>query len=121
VAAQRLCRKLCDRCKAPVEALPPKEDLLKIGFRPEDDIKLWKAVGCPQCSNGYRGRFAILEALEVDEDIRRLIIERRSSIDIKNYAVQKKGMLTLRRCGVLNAMRGRTSLEEVLRMTMGDE
>ncbi|MFN3484781.1 MAG: GspE/PulE family protein [Planctomycetota bacterium] len=121
VAAQRLCRKLCERCKQPVETLPPKEDLLKLGFRPDDDIKLWKAVGCPQCSNGYRGRFAILEALEVDEDVRRLIIERRSSIDIKNYAVQKKGMLTLRRCGLLNAMRGRTSLEEVLRMTMGDE
>jgi len=121
VAAQRLCRKLCDRCKAPVEKVPAKEDRAKIGFWPDDDIKLWRPVGCPQCANGYKGRFAILEALGVDDDIKRLVIERRSSIDIKKFAMQKKAMLSLRRCGVLNAMRGRTSLEEVLRMTMGDD
>jgi type IV pilus assembly protein PilB len=122
VAAQRLCRKLCDRCKVEVDRLPVESDLLAMGFTKEEipTLKLWKAVGCPQCANGYRGRFAILEALEVDEDIRRLIIERRSSIDIKNFAVGKKGMLTLRRCGLLNAGRGRTTLEEVLRMTMAD-
>jgi type IV pilus assembly protein PilB len=121
VAAQRLCRKLCDRCKLPMDKLPAKEDWDRIGFRPTDDVKLWKPVGCPQCANGYRGRFAILEALDLDEDIKRLIIERKASIDIKNFALKNKSMLTLRRCGVLNAMRGRTSLEEVLRMTMGDD
>jgi type IV pilus assembly protein PilB len=122
VAAQRLCRKLCDRCKAPVESLPLFEDLLKIGFREEDreEAKLWKAVGCSSCANGYRGRFAILEALPVDEDIKRLIIERRSAMEMKNFAVKNKNMLTLRRCGLLNAMRGRTTLEEVVRMTMND-
>jgi type IV pilus assembly protein PilB len=121
VAAQRLCRKLCDQCKAPLDKLPVKEDLFKLGFKPEDDVKLWRPVGCSSCSNGYRGRFAILEALDVDDDIKRLVIERKSSIDIKKFAMLKKGMLTLRRCGILNAMRGRTSLEEVLRMTMGDD
>jgi len=123
VAAQRLCRKLCDRCKAPMDPMPLKEDLLRDGFREEDmkDVKLWRAAGCTSCANGYRGRFAILEALPLDEDIKRMVIERRSSIDIKKFAVQKKGMLTLRRCGVLNAMRGRTTLEEVLRMTMADD
>ena len=122
VAAQRLCRKLCDRCKAPVDALPLFEDLLKLGFREEDreEAKLWKAVGCSSCANGYRGRFAILEALPVDEDIKRLIIERRSAMEMKNFAVKNKNMLTLRRCGLLNAMRGRTTLEEVVRMTMND-
>jgi len=122
VAAQRLCRKLCDRCKAPVETLPLFEDLLKIGFREEDreTAKLWRAVGCSSCANGYRGRFAILEALPVDEDIKRLIIERRSAMEMKTFAVKNKGMLTLRRCGLLNAMRGRTTLEEVVRMTMND-
>jgi type IV pilus assembly protein PilB len=121
VAAQRLCRKLCDRCKAPVDKLPVLEDRKAIGFRPEDDIKLWKAVGCPQCASGYRGRFAILEALDVDDDIKRMIIERKSSIDIKKFAVQKKGMLSLRRTALLNGMRGRTTLEEILRMTMADD
>jgi type IV pilus assembly protein PilB len=121
VAAQRLCRKLCDRCKAPVDKVPVHEDRKAIGFRPEDDIKLWKAVGCPQCAAGYRGRFAILEALDVDDDIKRMIIERRSSIDIKKFAMQKKGMLSLRRTALLNGMRGRTTLEEILRMTMSDD
>jgi type IV pilus assembly protein PilB len=122
VAAQRLCRKLCDRCKAPVESIPPFDDLAKIGFREEDqeELKLWRAVGCSSCANGYRGRFAILEALPVDEDIKRLIIERRSAMEMKTFAVKNKNMLTLRRCGLLNCMRGRTTLEEVVRMTMND-
>jgi type IV pilus assembly protein PilB len=122
VAAQRLCRKLCDRCKAPMDKIPPTEDLLAMGFKEQDfaDIKLWKSVGCPSCANGYRGRFAILEALSCDEDIRKSVIERRSAMEIKKQAM-KKGMLTLRRTALLNAMRGRTTLEEVLRMTMADD
>ncbi len=122
VAAQRLCRKLCEKCKAEMDKLPRSEDLLRMGFREEDfdKMKLWRPVGCNACTNGYRGRFAILEALEVDEDVKRQVIDRKSAVDIKNFALQQKGMLSLRRCGLLNTMRGRTSLEEVLRMTMGD-
>ena len=56
----------------------------------------------------------------MDEDIKRLIVERKPAMEIKNKAVAEKGMLTLRRCGLLNAMRGRTTLEEVLRTTMAD-
>ena len=94
-----------------------------MGFREEDKemLKLWRAVGCTSCANGYRGRFAILEALPVDEDIKKLIIERRSAMEMKNFAMKNKGMLTLRRCGLLNAMRGRTTLEEIMRMTMNDD
>ncbi|MBI2901169.1 MAG: Flp pilus assembly complex ATPase component TadA [Planctomycetes bacterium] len=122
VAAQRLCRKLCDRCKAPLDKMPLPEDLLRMGCKEADlpTAKFWRAVGCNACSNGYRGRFAILEALEVDDDIKKVIVERKPAMDIKKLAIEKKGMLTLRRCGLLNAMRGRTSLEEVLRMTMTD-
>jgi len=123
VAAQRLCRKLCDRCKHPVEAIPPWEDLQKLGFLEEDraEIKMWRAVGCTSCANGYRGRFAILEALPVDEDVKRMIIERRSAMEMKKFCIEKKGMLTLRRTGLLNCMRGRTTLEEIVRMTMADD
>src|SRR5579862_1994422 len=123
VAAQRLCRKLCDRCKHAVEAVPPWEDLQKMGFLEEDraELKLWKAVGCSSCANGYRGRFAILEALPVDEDIKRMVIERRSALEMKKFCIEKKGMLTLRRTGLLNCMRGRTTLEEIVRMTMADD
>ena len=92
-------------------------------FREEDraEFKLWKAVGCSSCANGYRGRFAILEALPVDEDIKRMVIERRSALEMKKFCTDKKGMLTLRRTGLLNAMRGRTTLEEIMRMTMADD
>jgi type IV pilus assembly protein PilB len=123
VAAQRLCRKLCERCKAPVDKIPPPEDLLAMGFLEKDfdTIKLWKSVGCPSCANGYRGRFAILEALLLDEDLKRMVIERRSAMEMKRFAIKEKGMLSLRRTALLNAMRGRTTLEEVLRMTMGDD
>jgi type IV pilus assembly protein PilB len=123
VAAQRLCRKLCDRCKQPMEAMPVWEDALKMGFREEDreEWKLFRAVGCSSCANGYRGRFAILEALAVDEDVKRMIIERRSAMEMKKFCMDKKGMLSLRRTGLLNAMRGRTTLEEIVRMTMADD
>src|SRR5258706_683733 len=64
VAAQRLCRKLCERCKAPVDKIPLFEDAQKMGFTEEDrtDMKMWRAGGGSSCANGYRGRFAILEA-----------------------------------------------------------
>jgi type II secretory ATPase GspE/PulE/Tfp pilus assembly ATPase PilB-like protein len=103
--------------------MPAHEDMIKMGFLEEDmaTAQLWGAIGCTSCANGYKGRFAILEALPVDEDVKKLIIERRSAMEMKNYARKNKGMLTLRRCGLLNAMRGRTTLEEILRMTMGDD
>ena len=63
------------------------------------------------------GRFAFLEALEIDDEIRRMIIRGASVFDIKEYAVAQKNMITLRRCGILNIMRSKTSIEEVLRMT----
>ena len=121
IAAQRLCRKLCDKCKAPVEVMPEKKYALGLGFLESDfaNWQLWKKVGCNACSAGYKGRFAILEALEIGEDIRRMVIEGRAASEMKDQAI-KMGLLTLRRTGLLNAMRGRTTLEEVIRMTMGD-
>ena len=122
VAAQRLLRRLCPSCAAPEDRNPAKEDLLKQGFLEEDfaNMKLMKAVGCGACNNGYRGRFAILETLVINEDVKRMIVERRSASDLKKHSVMEMGMLTLRRCGLLNAMRGKTTVEEVLRMTMSD-
>jgi type IV pilus assembly protein PilB len=120
IGAQRLGRKLCENCKQPLEGIPP-ERLLRLGVKPEEipTAKICKPVGCGRCKNGYKGRFAILEALEMDDEIRKIVIRGGSAIEIKDYAM-KKGMITLRRCALLNAMRGRTSLEEVLAMTMAD-
>ena len=121
IGAQRLVRKLCSMCKAPLEAMPPMDRLLSFGFRPEDlqDATFYKPVGCPSCSGGYRGRFAIMEALEINHEIQRMIIEGKSAIDIKQYAMEN-GMATLRRCGCKAAAKGVTSLDEVLRNTLSD-
>ncbi len=120
VAAQRLCRKLCDACKEPFK--PPEESLLRLGLKPEDfgeDPTFCKAKGCTKCVQGYRGRFALLETMVVGEALKRLIIEGRSAVDIKKAAIEH-GMISLRKCGLLNALRGRTSVEEVLRVTLAD-
>ncbi|MCB9914378.1 MAG: Flp pilus assembly complex ATPase component TadA [Planctomycetes bacterium] len=122
IGAQRLGRRLCEGCKQPVEV--PEQELLNVGFL-ESELEGRQLFGpnprgCPRCNLGYKGRFAILETLFFEETLRRMVVESASVHDIKREAV-RQGMLTLRRVGVLNALRGITSLEEVLRVTLGDE
>jgi type IV pilus assembly protein PilB len=121
VSAQRLARRLCKYCKGPLEA--PKERLLAVGFLESEveTAQLFRPVGCGRCKQGYAGRFALLETMPLNEDLKRMIVEGRSAMDIKNRAVTEHGMITLRRCGVLNVIRGNTSIEEVLRTTMPDD
>jgi type IV pilus assembly protein PilB len=124
VLAQRLGRRLCSACKVPMpkEEMPDREALLHVGFKPEelDDLKLMKPVGCSLCSNGYKGRFAIVECLEMNDKLRKIIISGGSDIEIRKVAIDT-GMISLRRASLLNAMRGITTVEEVLRQTVGDE
>ena len=122
VCAQRLGRKICDECKRPLENVPPKDHLLRLGFKEEDleDMVLFEPVGCPRCAAGYKGRFAIVETMPVTSDLQRTIISGASAIDIKIDAM-KEGMMSLRRAAILNVLKGRTSLEEILRVTVGDE
>jgi type IV pilus assembly protein PilB len=120
ICAQRLGRKLCQNCKKKVEV--PPEALLRLGFNEADlkqPMELFGPGGCPRCNAGYRGRFALLETMRMSETIRRMIVERAHIADIKKQALGE-GMLTLRRCGLLNAMRGKTSLEEIESVTMAD-
>jgi type IV pilus assembly protein PilB len=122
VSAQRLCRKLCGACKEPIEA-PPMERLLAMGFKEEDlelERQFFQPRGCPRCNGGYGGRFAILETLPMTEDIKRIVVKGGSSQDIKQCALANN-MLTLRRCGLRAAAKGRTSLEEVMRVTLNDK
>jgi type IV pilus assembly protein PilB len=122
-SAQRLARKLCPDCKAPLDHLPPEEKLLEIGFTPEEisaKLTIHKAVGCSKCGGtGYKGRFALLETLPVTDDVRRMIIDGASVVDIKRKAIEN-GMVTVRRAGLLNVIRGITSLEEVLNASLAD-
>lgn len=117
VANQRLIRRLCNNCKEPMNL--PKERLISYGFKPEEAEKahLFRPVGCARCFNGYKGRFALYEVLEVDDEIRRMIIKGTSALELRDYAVNKQGMINLRRAGILNALHGKTSLDEVLRNT----
>jgi type IV pilus assembly protein PilB len=122
IGAQRLGRKLCEGCRQPVEL--PEEKLLKLGFLESDlegrELFGPNPKGCVRCNLGYKGRFAVLETMFFEEELRRMIVEGASVHDLKRKAI-KQGMLSLRRVGILNALRGRTSLEEILRITLGDE
>lgn len=123
VAAQRLGRKLCEHCRKPLEIMPSTERLIALGMKEEDlteDLQFFQPAGCGRCDNkGFKGRFALLETLPLNEGLRRCIIEGGSALDIKAVAMQQE-MISLRRCGLLNASRGRTSLDEVLKVTVGD-
>ncbi len=123
VCAQRLAKKLCEECRKPVVETPPIEQLLQMGFAEQDlegvNIEFYDSNGCNRCARGYKGRFAILETMPLNDDLRRVIIKGGTALDIKDTALTQN-MLTLRRVGLLNALRGRTSLQEVNRVTMGE-
>jgi type IV pilus assembly protein PilB len=122
IGAQRLARKLCTSCRVRID-LPAKE-LLAVGFLESEfqGLELWAPSpgGCPRCKDGYKGRFAILETLALTQELKRMVVEGRSAQEIKDAAI-RGGMLTLRRVGLLNVARGKTSLEEVLRTTIDDK
>ena len=122
VSAQRLARRLCKYCKMPLGEVP-LERLTSIGFTEEEaeTCELYRPTGCTRCKGGYSGRFALLETMPMNEDLKRLIIAGKSALELKTSAMRDHDMITLRRCAILNAMRGATSIEEVLRVTMPDE
>ena len=120
VSAQRLARKLCVECREEVEIKP--QAILNLGTVESDlagGVHVYRPVGCARCVGGYRGRFALLETMPVTDAIKRVIIDDASVLELKRVALEE-GMVTLRRCGVLNAVRGKTSLEEVVQVTMAD-
>ena len=117
VVAQRLARRLCDRCKEPYT--PVATEMAAFGFYidPEQPVPtLHQPIGCSVCSNtGYRGRIAIHEIMAVSEEIERMAVRRASSAEIKSVAMAE-GMLTLRQDGWSKAQMGLTSIEEILRV-----
>jgi type IV pilus assembly protein PilB len=121
IGAQRLARKLCTSCRLPIDL--PREELLAVGFLEAEleGLQLFgpNTKGCPRCKDGYKGRFAILETLYLTGELKRMVVERRSAQELKTEAI-RSGMTTLRRVGIANVIRGRTSLEEVLRTTLDD-
>ena len=83
-------------------------------------IELYEPNGCGRCTKGYRGRRALLETMPMSEDLRRIVVAGGSSIDVKDQAL-KEGMIALRRVGLNNALKGNTSVQEVLAITRLDK
>ncbi|MCK6479062.1 MAG: Flp pilus assembly complex ATPase component TadA [Planctomycetaceae bacterium] len=125
-SAQRLLRKVCAQCKKPAEIMPI-ERYLEVGFLQSEaerivsgEVKLMTADGCAMCVNGFKGRFGVLETMPITENVKRVIIDGGSSIDIKNKAIED-GMITLRRVALLGCMEGKTTLAEVVGSTLADK
>ncbi len=118
IVAQRLVRRLCNKCKEPADV--PPQVLIELGFTPEEakNVTVYKPVGCKHCNNtGYKGRIGLFEVLEVTEEIQELILSGASSAEIRRKAIEQ-GMITLRRSGLEKIKQGITSIEEVVRETV---
>lgn len=116
IIAQRLVRRLCEKCKAP--SVIHSEVLRELGIMENpDELVLMEAKGCPVCNDtGYKGRVGVYEVMEISPTLREMIVDRASNVEIKAQAI-KEGMLTLRMDGLEKFKRGLTSLEEILRET----
>ncbi len=119
IMAQRLARRLCPACKAPIER-PPEPALLNAGFTKEDlegDWQMYRPVGCDVCKGkGYKGRAGLYEVMPITEKMKAVIMNNGTEVDIANIAYEE-GLVDLRRSGILKVMQGITSLEEVMATT----
>ena len=118
VIAQRLARRLCSHCKAPVDI--PKQSLLEMGFTEQDlanpELQIFQPVGCSECREGYKGRVGVYEVMKVTPEISKIIMEDGNALQIA-AASEKQGFNNLRRSGLIKVMNGLTSLQEINRVT----
>ena len=117
ILAQRLVRRLCPQCRESHEVLPEIEQELGLRqYQAQGDLRLWHAKGCTACGHtGYKGRSAIHEILVMDDPLRRLILKHEDAGVLQEQA-RKSGMRTMYEDGLLKALKGVTTLEEVLRV-----
>jgi type IV pilus assembly protein PilB len=121
VLAQRLARKICSDCKAPVAKVEP-EILKTMGCTPEQiaSAKLMKGTGCRTCNDtGYKGRIALYEVMRFTDQLKEMVLQGSSTAELKAAAI-KSGMMTLRMSGIQKVLDGMTTTEEILRVTMSD-
>jgi len=118
VVAQRLVRRICSSCKEPYEV--PAQALTNIGFKKDElrSLQLFRGRGCDQCSGtGYKGRVGLYEVMDVDEQVRELILSGGSAYELREKA-HEVGMISLRMSGLQKIRDGVTTLEEVMRETV---
>jgi len=118
IQAQRLIRRICKECKEEIKV--PRKALLELGYTPEEveEVKIYKGRGCPVCNNsGYKGRVALMEVMEMSEQLREMVLMGANSVELKKQALEE-GMLTLRRSGLIKIAQGITTIDEVVRETV---
>ncbi len=118
IIAQRLARRLCSHCKTPIDV--PRDALIQEGFvaaEVQGGLRIYGPKGCPNCTDGYKGRVGIYQVMAVTEAIGRIIMEGGNAISIADQA-RKEGVLDLRASGLNKVKEGLTSLEEVNRVTV---
>jgi type IV pilus assembly protein PilB len=118
ICAQRLIRRICAECREEVPMTPQAK--MEAGYTAEESktVKVFKGRGCGTCNNtGYKGRAGLYEVMEVDDEIRELILVGASAVELKKKAIER-GMITLRRSGLVKIADGVTTLEEVARETV---
>jgi len=118
ICAQRLVRRICTSCKEELEV--PSEALTDAGFTSEEakTTKVYHGKGCSACNNsGYKGRLGLYEVMEINDELRELILVGASALELKKKSLDQ-GMITLRRSGLMKVAVGLATLEEVLRETV---
>jgi type IV pilus assembly protein PilB len=117
VIAQRLARRICTACKQPYDV--PASTLRRFGFhieRPDQKVTLWNGSGCERCRNtGFKGRIGLYELMSLDDEVREMIVNRASIVDIRNLA-KKNGMKEMREDGLQKVLDGVTTPDEVMRV-----
>src|SRR2546428_7423669 len=115
IGAQRLVRRICPNCREIQDV--PEQALIDAGFTPDEvkTVKIYHGKGCNLCSKGgYKGRTGLYEVMEINDELREMILVGASALELKKKALEQ-GMLTLRRSGLIKVAAGLTTLEEVLR------
>jgi type IV pilus assembly protein PilB len=118
IVAQRLVRRICAECSEQIEV--PFEALVRAGYTPDEarQAKIKKGHGCSTCNgSGYKGRVGLYEVMEINDELRELILVGASAMELKKKAIEN-GMTTLRRSGLMKVMLGVTTMEEVARETI---
>ncbi len=121
IVAQRLVRRICLKCKE--EYIPSEEQLMELQLRPADVMgrTFYRGRGCENCNHsGYKGRQAIFEIMALDDHLRDLIMQE-SSTNVLRAEARKRGMRTLRECGLMAIYEGQTTIDEVVRETIVEE
>jgi type II secretion system protein E len=120
IMAQRLVRKLCQKCKEPYELTEAEIQSLGLDSTQLADATIMKGRGCEACKNlGYKGRMGIFEIFQIDDEVRHMINEKAATIELRKRA-REMGMRTLREDGIRKVLSGMTSAEEVIGVTMSD-